>query len=52
MDVMFEIPSTPNVKECIIDEEVITKGKTPKLVYRTEEELEDQTKKDDSAESA
>ena len=36
----------------LIDDEVITLGKTPKLVYRTEEELEDQSKKDDSAESA
>ena len=35
-----------------IDDEVITLGKTPKLVYRTDEELEDQSKKDDSAESA
>lgn len=53
MDIMFEIPSKPNVKECIIDEEVITLRKTPKLVYRTDEELENASKKDDdSAESA
>jgi ATP-dependent Clp protease ATP-binding subunit ClpX len=52
MDIMFEIPSKPNVKECIIDEEVISLRKMPKLTYRTEEELEDLTKKDDSAESA
>jgi ATP-dependent Clp protease ATP-binding subunit ClpX len=56
LDIMFEIPSKPNVKECIIDEEVITLSKQPKLVYRTDEELEElQTKSkknDDSAESA
>lgn len=53
LDIMFEIPSKPNVKECIIDEEVITLHKQPKLVYRTDAELEEsQSKKDDSAESA
>jgi ATP-dependent Clp protease ATP-binding subunit ClpX len=53
LDIMFEIPSKPNVKEVIIDEEVITLKKAPKLVYRTDEELEEsQSKKDDSAESA
>jgi ATP-dependent Clp protease ATP-binding subunit ClpX len=53
MDIMFEIPSKQNVKECIIDEEVITLGKAPKLTFRTEAELEDMSKKtDDSAESA
>lgn len=55
LDIMFEIPSKTNVKECIIDEEVITLGKQPKLVYRTDEELEElqsKSKKDDSAESA
>jgi ATP-dependent Clp protease ATP-binding subunit ClpX len=52
MDIMFEIPSKPNVKECIIDEEVITLGKPPKLTYRTDAELEEIQKKDDSAESA
>jgi ATP-dependent Clp protease ATP-binding subunit ClpX len=53
LDIMFEIPSKANVKECIIDEEVITLRKAPKLVYRTEEEMEEsQAKKDDSAESA
>ncbi|MEK7356814.1 MAG: ATP-dependent Clp protease ATP-binding subunit ClpX [Bdellovibrionota bacterium] len=57
MDIMFEIPSKQNVKECIIDEEVITLGKTPTLTYRTEAEIEDQSKDlvkkdDDSAESA
>ena len=39
LDVMYEIPSKGNVKECIIDEEVIAKGEKPKLVYRTEREM-------------
>jgi ATP-dependent Clp protease ATP-binding subunit ClpX len=56
LDIMFEIPSKPNVKECIIDEEVITLSKQPKLVYRTDQELEElqskSKKDDDSAESA
>lgn len=56
LDIMFEIPSKPNVKECIIDDEVITLKKQPKLVYRTDEELEEtkakSKKDDDSAESA
>ncbi len=39
LDVMFEIPSKTNVKECIIEEECITAKKRPTLVYRTEEEM-------------
>jgi len=57
LDIMYEIPSKPNVKECVIDEEVITSNSKPKLVYRTDKELEDlakasKAKDDDSAESA
>ncbi len=55
LEIMFEIPSKTNVKECLIDEDVIKLGKPPKLTYRTESELEDQSKKgtnDGSAESA
>ncbi|MCM2280495.1 MAG: ATP-dependent Clp protease ATP-binding subunit ClpX [Bdellovibrionaceae bacterium] len=55
LDIMYEIPSKPNVKECIIDEEVITLNAKPKLVYRTDKELEEiqsSKAKDDSAESA
>lgn len=39
LDIMYEIPSKNNVKECIIDSGVIVDGKAPKLVYRTEEEM-------------
>lgn len=53
LDIMYEIPSKQNVKECIIDEEVITLKKQPQLVYRTDEEIENLAKSsDDSAESA
>lgn len=38
LDIMYEIPSKGNVKECIIDEEVILKKGPPKLVYRAEGE--------------
>ncbi len=56
LDIMYEIPSKGNVKECIIDEGVILKTEKPRLVYRTERE-EQQLKKasggnGDSAESA
>jgi ATP-dependent Clp protease ATP-binding subunit ClpX len=55
LDVMYEIPSKGNVKECIVDEGVILRGEKPKLVYRTEREmaqLSKTEKSDDSAESA
>lgn len=54
LDIMFEIPSKSNVKEVIIDEKVIDEGATPKLVYKTEEEMraEDAAKKSSGQESA
>jgi len=64
LEIMYEIPSKPNIKECIIDEEVITLRRPPKLVFRTDEEVRDaleqaekaekaeKAKKDSSAESA
>lgn len=45
LDIMYDIPSRPNVKECIIDEDVINKGEPPKVTLRTPEE---QAKKDNS----
>ena len=36
LDIMYEIPSKLNVKECIIDEEVIRNGQEPTLIYRSE----------------
>jgi ATP-dependent Clp protease ATP-binding subunit ClpX len=38
LDIMYEIPSNGNVKQCTIDEDVIAKKGDPKLVFRSEEE--------------
>lgn len=39
LDVMFDIPSKPNVKEVIVDDKTITDGVPPKIVYKTDEEM-------------
>jgi ATP-dependent Clp protease ATP-binding subunit ClpX len=39
LDIMYDIPSKNNVKEVIIDENVINDGGQPMLVYKTEEEM-------------
>lgn len=49
LDIMYDIPSKGNIKECTINEKVITSGGTPDLVLRTEE---DDKPPKDSAESA
>lgn len=51
LQIMYEIPSKPNVKECIIDEGVVLDHKTPQLVYRAEGEAAPNGEKG-SAESA
>jgi ATP-dependent Clp protease ATP-binding subunit ClpX len=33
LDVMYEIPSQPNVSECIISEEVVLRRESPILLY-------------------
>lgn len=38
LDIMFEIPSKDNVKECVIDEAVIQKAAKPKLIYKSPNE--------------
>jgi ATP-dependent Clp protease ATP-binding subunit ClpX len=38
LDVMYEIPSCTNIKECVISEEVILKREQPILVYEKEAE--------------
>ncbi len=47
LDIMFDIPSKGNVKEVVIDDDVINDGAAPKVVYKTEEEMraEDEAKK-------
>lgn len=52
LDVMFEIPSKPNVKEIVVDDRVILEKASPKLVYKTETELQNENLKKDPAESA
>lgn len=37
LDIMFRLPSLPNVKECLINQAVITKGKEPVLLFDTED---------------
>ncbi len=37
LDVMFEIPTDPTIKECVINEDVITNDAQPILLYETEE---------------
>ena len=38
LDIMYEIPSMENVKECVINKEVITKKENPVLFYEQEAE--------------
>lgn len=38
LDVMFDIPSQSNIKECIINEEVVLKKEPPLLLYENEKE--------------
>lgn len=53
LNIMYEIPSKTNVKECTITKEVITEGKEPVLILRTEDEVRAAEKaKQDKAESA
>ena len=33
LDIMYDIPSMPGVRECVIEESVITKGTEPLLIY-------------------
>ena len=39
LDVMFEVPGMINVKEVIVDENVIREGNQPKFIYYTDEEI-------------
>jgi len=54
LDVMFEAPSMPHVKEIHIDEKVINEKAAPRMVYRTQEEMDAAAAKKsaDPAESA
>ena len=53
LDIMFEIPSKKNIKECIISKEVILGTKKPKLILNTDKEVPTVSgKSSSSAESA
>jgi ATP-dependent Clp protease ATP-binding subunit ClpX len=52
LEIMYEIPSKSDVKECIIDEKVINEGASPKLVLRSGDEKQPTDKDKNSAESA
>jgi ATP-dependent Clp protease ATP-binding subunit ClpX len=39
LDIMYDIPSRGGIKEVVINEEVITKGEPPLIVYTKEAEL-------------
>jgi ATP-dependent Clp protease ATP-binding subunit ClpX len=39
LDVMYEIPSQPNIRECIISEEVVLHNESPILLYEKEAEV-------------
>jgi ATP-dependent Clp protease ATP-binding subunit ClpX len=36
LDIMYDIPSTRGIRECVISEEVITKGETPLFLYENQ----------------
>ncbi len=36
LDIMYEIPSQPNIKECIINKEVVQKKEKPLILYEKE----------------
>ena len=37
VDLMYDVPSQENIAKIIITKEVVTEGKSPELIYRTEE---------------
>lgn len=39
LDIMYEIPSQPEITECVINEEVVTKKEWPMLIYENEKKV-------------
>jgi ATP-dependent Clp protease ATP-binding subunit ClpX len=52
LDIMFDIPSKTNVKEVVIDENVILQKGQPLLIYKSESETNSGRQSGDPAESA
>lgn len=44
LDIMYKLPSLPDVRECLINQAVITKGKEPVLLYGDKTEAVDEEK--------
>ncbi len=40
LDIMYDVPSNNNVKEVIIDEDVINDGAQPQVIYKSKEEMQ------------
>ncbi len=38
LDIMYDLPSIENLRECVINEEVIMKNSTPILIYENQAE--------------
>jgi ATP-dependent Clp protease ATP-binding subunit ClpX len=38
LDIMYDLPSMPNVRECVIGEEVIIKNESPLLLFENQAE--------------
>jgi ATP-dependent Clp protease ATP-binding subunit ClpX len=38
LEIMYEIPSQHEIKECVINEEVVTNNEKPILIYETKSE--------------
>ncbi len=36
LEIMYDIPSVPEIRECVINEEVVTKGEPPLLLYENQ----------------
>jgi ATP-dependent Clp protease ATP-binding subunit ClpX len=36
LDIMYDLPSHPEIQECIINEDVISKQAVPLLLYRSQ----------------
>jgi ATP-dependent Clp protease ATP-binding subunit ClpX len=52
MDVMFDIPARSDVKKCVVNAEVITKGKAPLLLTRGGQAIGDEDSVEESRETA
>ena len=36
LDIMYDIPSEPDILEVVVSEEVVTRGERPRVVYQGE----------------